>query len=257
MSQEYTIKISKEGFDVKTAADKDLIFNAATPSMNFIRSSSGFGQITFVADGTQTVAHGLGYIPTFMCFIKKSGETYWKVLYRDSGSQEAYSDNANLNIYAQTGDQVRYYIFFQPGETESGIAGVEVERTGIGFMLSRPGFDVKTCKAHELAFNSNWGRLMVQQTFDLAVEVTGAGFFSATSAHGLGYSPAFLAMIKSSTNIFPNPFVFADFSDSDLEEVRIDSTNITAIINTTLIPPSPITVNFKVHLFTEDLEAVS
>ncbi|MCR4306244.1 MAG: hypothetical protein NUV73_04135 [Candidatus Daviesbacteria bacterium] len=64
---DYGMKVSKPGFDVKTAADKDLVFSSKFDT--FKVHSTGIG--SFTANGalqTATIAHTLGYLPAFFVF---------------------------------------------------------------------------------------------------------------------------------------------------------------------------------------------
>src|SRR3990167_5576596 len=63
---DYGIKVSKEGFDVQTAADKDLSLKS---SINIFKVSED-GSGTIAASGTGTFAHGLGVIPFFLAFME-------------------------------------------------------------------------------------------------------------------------------------------------------------------------------------------
>lgn len=67
MTKHYGIKISKPGYDVKTATDNQLVFSSKFDT--FRVHSTGTG--SFTADGTTktaTIAHSLGYTPAFMVF---------------------------------------------------------------------------------------------------------------------------------------------------------------------------------------------
>lgn len=70
--QDYGIKVSQEGVDVKTADNDDLVMSS---SFNMFKIAlSGTLSMTFTpgADTTTTtvsVSHGLGYIPAFQAFI--------------------------------------------------------------------------------------------------------------------------------------------------------------------------------------------
>lgn len=68
MAKDYGIKISKPGFDVKTCADKDLVFSSKFDT--FRVHSTGVGSFTSDATNvkTATIAHSLGYVPAFMVF---------------------------------------------------------------------------------------------------------------------------------------------------------------------------------------------
>ena len=64
---DYGIKISKPGFDVKTAGFGDLIFHSDYPVLKI--KSQGTGQITYTHDGAGNdilvETHDLGYEPLF------------------------------------------------------------------------------------------------------------------------------------------------------------------------------------------------
>jgi hypothetical protein len=90
------IKVSQDGFDVKTCDDKDLVM------------SSKFELLRTKATGTVLVTtdipHGLSYIPIF--FTNKPFITAGH--YSLIGECEDYCDVTNLHVFAEH----RYYIFY-------------------------------------------------------------------------------------------------------------------------------------------------
>jgi len=68
-SSDYGLRISKDGYDVKTTDD-----------VNCVISSSYFTQIVhrkgIVSGLGATVSHDLGYLPDYLCYIKGSGNSY-------------------------------------------------------------------------------------------------------------------------------------------------------------------------------------
>lgn len=66
---DYGIKISKSGFDVGTASNKDLAFSSSLDTLKVYSS----GSINMTAAGTATATHNLGYIPSFTSFAKFNG----------------------------------------------------------------------------------------------------------------------------------------------------------------------------------------
>lgn len=71
-SADYGIRISKDGFDVKTCADIDCVLSSSF--FNQIIHSSG---IDTSAAATINIAHNLGYIPSYLVFVKESvGSTF-------------------------------------------------------------------------------------------------------------------------------------------------------------------------------------
>ncbi|MCX6822321.1 MAG: hypothetical protein NTW30_06110 [Candidatus Aenigmarchaeota archaeon] len=66
-SADYGFRISKPGFDVKTCADKDCIISSSFAT-NVIHKKG--------VDTTGSVSHSLGYLPSFLGFIKYSGNSF-------------------------------------------------------------------------------------------------------------------------------------------------------------------------------------
>lgn len=98
MAEDYGIKISQDGFDVKTCDDKDLIM---TSKLNLLKTKAT--GVTSVA-----VAHGLDYTPIFFSTSEKNGSGSGQ--YSFIGSDGHYVDDTNFHpLYAST----RYYIFYQ------------------------------------------------------------------------------------------------------------------------------------------------
>jgi hypothetical protein len=93
----FVVKISQEGFDVKTCEDKDLILSSDLNQLkNAIIGSGGAG----------TVAHGLSYIPMFFTSRQSGGNG--SIIGDDPNVS---CDATNLTIGAST----KYYIFYQEG----------------------------------------------------------------------------------------------------------------------------------------------
>jgi hypothetical protein len=91
----YGIKISQEGFDVKTCSDKDLVMSS---KLNLLKT-----KMTGVT--SSSVAHGLSYVPVFFCTYPKASGKYSFI-----GDDNSYCDSSNLHVYQSN---TRYYIFYQ------------------------------------------------------------------------------------------------------------------------------------------------
>ena len=94
----FGIKISQEGFDVKTAADKDLVMSS---SFNMLKTKT-----VGLTVGAGSVAHGLAYIPIF--FTSVQGASKGTLIGDD---QTTRCNTTNLILPATT----KYYIFYQQG----------------------------------------------------------------------------------------------------------------------------------------------
>ena len=97
----YGMKISKDGGDVKTAVDKDLVM---TSKFNQIKVSAQ-GTFTVVvpantASATTNIAHGLGYAPGYLIFLEEvAGDGKKRPLnFRGTNDLRANSGGTNVSI---------------------------------------------------------------------------------------------------------------------------------------------------------------
>lgn len=98
-SDDYGFRISKPGFDVKTCADVDCII-----------SSSFFTKLVHKkgTDTTETVNHGLSYIPSFFGFMKPNGASFLAL-----ANDLVSVDTSNLYDNILTAGDVFYYVIFK------------------------------------------------------------------------------------------------------------------------------------------------
>lgn len=70
----YGFKISKEGYNVKTAAIKDLIMTSGANQYKIHLK----GTATSSSPASITVAHGLSYTPAFLAYYKSASQAYYR-----------------------------------------------------------------------------------------------------------------------------------------------------------------------------------
>jgi len=128
---DYGLRISKDGIDVKTGADKDMVVTSKYAGLKGSISGTKTGNCASGAGGpwdpwvitTLTVAHKLGYIPMVQAFIQDG--SYYRLL--PVQTELAFSawvgaDDTNLYIYCgnNTGGTVsvslKYFIFLDKGK---------------------------------------------------------------------------------------------------------------------------------------------
>jgi hypothetical protein len=95
---DYGIKVSVPGSDVVTAADKDLVYSSKYNGMKILKHNTS---------GAGSVAHGAGYVPSFINFNLASGR------YRFGGdflvlTGSVTADSTNINFP----DAGNYYFVF-------------------------------------------------------------------------------------------------------------------------------------------------
>ena len=130
----YGVKVSQSGYDVKTCADKNLIYSSKFANAFKIAKE---GATTLVvassALGTKTIAHGLGYTPSHLVFVDKvvilGGANKWGVggtmmdldAAKDSGTFESYkiylysyanATNVYIKIYNNYATQKTFNIYY-------------------------------------------------------------------------------------------------------------------------------------------------
>ena len=102
---DFGIKISEEGYDVKTATDKQLIL---TSELNALKV-----KIADKSSGSDTVAHGLSYIPIFFYMCELDTSSKYGIMGQNYYGNFSYSNSTNLYV----GGVTKYLIFYQEGAT--------------------------------------------------------------------------------------------------------------------------------------------
>ena len=99
----YGIKISRPGYDVNKADDTDLVFSSAFKTLKLVKIID--------MSGESSVAHGLGYIPTYI-FLRATKAGEWRMAnpgYTEGMLSTIYVDDTNVYRYA-TGSSVGAYV---------------------------------------------------------------------------------------------------------------------------------------------------
>lgn len=116
---DWGIKVSKEGHDVKTAADKNLSLKSGINIFKVSDDNAG----TIVASGSHTIAHGLGIIPFFLAFMEDTAGKMRVVNGSGFVASEqftAYADTTNVvltNLDSSNAKKYYEYIHFDPQPT--------------------------------------------------------------------------------------------------------------------------------------------
>lgn len=209
------------------------------------------GTLEYSSDATQEVDHNLSYLPQFLTFIKKSGDSYWRALYYNDTVHTSRITDTKLKVFAKNGDKVRYVVLNSPIETS--VAGVKFIQEPRTLAVAPEGTSLDNCVEHEVSYYSGWGTLLIIKRFNINLSVTGSGVFTGTQAHGLNYTPMFTGQILTPfvVNVI-NPFVLTDFFTATSMEIEIDDTNIRAKVDTVL--DDVYTARFRIQLLSEKLE---
>jgi len=112
---DYGLKVSRDGYDVLSATDKQL---ALKSSLNLLKVKMA-GSTTVIGTATKEITHGLGYVPQFFAFGEIQGfpdEMRWGCASDSYSLVRAGAGTAKLymRIYNGSGTNVYdlyYYIF--------------------------------------------------------------------------------------------------------------------------------------------------
>lgn len=120
-TNDYGIRISKDGFDVKTANILQQTFNSEKNCLKI--SAEGTSSYTGTG-GSITIAHGLGYIPAWLLWFEVDGSGKWFGQYMNehlSGKGVnviPYTDGTNLvaeiNMASSATVKIYYVLFVDP-----------------------------------------------------------------------------------------------------------------------------------------------
>lgn len=209
---DYGSKVSQRGYDVKTAADRFLVYSSAFRSLKIFATYTGTTTIPAAGTNTVTFTHNLGYFAP--CIVVYNGSTTLGVgsSYFMSQSLAAldlniYTDRVEVLVadtfdlgFSNVGDTV-YFTCYQFIDTfDSYTASIIASGTTLGassddygFRISKPGFDVKTCADVDCILSSSF--------FTNIIHKKGTDI-SGSVAHSLGYLPAYLGFKKYSGDTF-------------------------------------------------------
>lgn len=70
-------RISKDGVNVRTGDDKDMVFTSKFSLLKGTLEGSGAKSVSASSTGTVTITHSLGYIPFGNCFIENPLGSNW------------------------------------------------------------------------------------------------------------------------------------------------------------------------------------
>lgn len=109
-TDDYGIRLSKPGVDVKTATEHELYYTSRKRVMTVKQE----GLVTTTAN-PHAISHGLSYTPMVMAFALSGGRRYQlpRVRYGSGGSIGYVSTtNTTVRFHINVGTQVYYYIFY-------------------------------------------------------------------------------------------------------------------------------------------------
>lgn len=228
----YGAKVSQQGFDVRTAADRQLTYSSEWPLLKI-----AFQGTVTIPDATQDVTivtHGLGYVPAFWAF---DTGTYVAPF---SGTKLCYPGTSQFIVANGTALQwrgasrgagagaitLRYMLFRQDlsqaftAQIIETAADSELTNQDYGILVSKPGYSVYDPDFRNFTIRSDCRSPMIHKT---GTGSFGVGGGNVTVTHDLTYEPMyyFWAKIASFGDDFWQMVATADDSYSEATSTTI------------------------------------
>ena len=243
MALDYGAAVSQKGYDVKTCADKFLVYSSAFQTLKIFNTYAVTKTIPASGTSTITITHNLGYYAPYIVIY--NGDTTKGV-----GTSHFFSIPLSENVpptigppvtrmyvntldidvedcYGNSGNTIYFtvYIFLDDFRTvaENNInTGTANKASSIdyGIRFSKAGFDVKTCADKDCVLSSSF--------FNQIVHKKGISD-GANVSHNLGYVPNYLTYGKRDGQ---NYISFISQTNSQDYYDNIDSTTL-------YMPPFP------------------
>lgn len=253
----YGLRISKAGYDATNSDDRNLIFrdDANSPKIYINNhtdlSVSGTGSETFTL-----YTHSMGYTPTFLVYIEAPKDSdkmcAWtrrpdSGIGASSGWWDAYADSTTLKVdiqktFTDAGTYHAHFIIFaDPAKTTT--ATLTPSGT-YGLKITKPTKSTTSTDLKDYTFHSEYPPLSIVK--EVSISVTDNA--EVSSAHGLGFRPAFSATAEYTDggNFYQMPFYIYG---TTTHEVYVDATNVYARVYSVATG----TRDFKIKLFNVEI----
>ena len=191
------VKVSRIGYDVNTASDKQLAFSSEWPLLPIEAEGDIAISPPVGGPGNVTVTifeHNLGYIPAFYVLRVSGGDffPYWV---------SCDVDKMYFFGYVSTDINLKWKIFRRPLKTNYTSANTDAtDATQVidkdyGIYISKPGKDVSSTDKRDFAVRSDVRQLMIAKT---GYTTTPTNQLIVT--HNLGYKPMYFFYIESESD---------------------------------------------------------
>lgn len=191
---DYGTKVSRIGFDVNTASDKQLAFSSQWPLLPI--EAEGDTTILVEDPPAPTVqaiyTHNLGYVPVFQVERVSGYEMFFQGDY--------HCDDTSLwfDGYVESDMVIKWKIFRRPLLTNYTAPNVNVtdatkqEDKDYGILVSLPGKGIESTDKRDFCVRSDVRQLMVANSGYTASEESGL-----VVTHDLGYKPMYWTYVRA------------------------------------------------------------
>lgn len=229
---DYGIKVSRTGFDVNTASDKQLAFSSQWPLLpieaegeTVLTPAPGGG---FVLEDIYT--HNLGYAPVFV-IDRLDGNPFFFPLWAWCNTTKIWFDG-----YLDEAITIRWKVYRRPIETNFSSVNVNVTDAtqkidaDYGVLVSLPGKNIESTDKRDFCIRSDVRQLMVAKSGYIAEGIGGL-----TTDHNLGYKAMYLAYVGAyeydeglgEDVLIPNTYRLGSEADDFLLEMTTTTLTLT------------------------------
>src|SRR3990167_6760815 len=201
----FGFKISQEGVDVKTATDKQLVLTSKFDTIKIVKTITTTDHAQVGTPETFSIAHGLGYAPGYLFYVKNPEETsrWYGVagerpvnFYRwwDLGTD---ATDLQIKLGAGAGSNWNLKTFFLAEESQGSGSG-NLTQEDYGMKISKAGADVKGAIADSnFLLNTRMETIKIVQIIDQTITYTAAPARTEVEVdHNMPFTPAFFGMVQ-------------------------------------------------------------
>lgn len=231
-ANDWGVRLSQFGYDVKTAADYQLIFSSSWPLLK-IEHQSSFTIPNPAATATYT--HGLGYPPLVLLF---DNTTYPSLPFSAAtGTVKIDSTKISININSANVSTpfTGYLVVFRHSLEQNyqapiinGVQGGFTSEHDWGLKISKTGKDVSSTDLRDFVIHSSTRSPMIQNVTWGPLASNGTDF-TLVATHSLNYGPWFLCFLKQSGNAYYESY----FGGAGTDYLKADTTTVTMHKSTT------------------------
>jgi hypothetical protein len=170
---DYGIKVSQEGIDVREASPRELAFTSKYRHIKLLET----GKATSTSFSK---AHGLGYRPTFAGYALQSGKYFLNYFSSPSGASldfeytgaygDIYTTNTHLHAICSEADRLIYLTYLNPGASTTGGQYLDPEGDW-GLKISDPDIDVFSAFDGEISLTSKHPSPLIVQSGSITVNI--------------------------------------------------------------------------------------
>lgn len=233
MSKDYGAAVSQRGYDVKSCADRFLLYSSAFQNLKIHSITKVTGTLPI------RITHNLGYKCPFEVIAHDAPQwayyPWTRIPFSDgffynsvnAKGYDNYIDIVNGEYDPEVSNSYTVIIYLDNFET---VAEKDVNSgtslgsysEDYGFRVSKDGYDVKTCTDLQCAFTSKQAFTEIVHKKGINTERSG----QVNISHNQGTPLKFLAFQKKTTDSFITPMVRRGRTTLSLDGAYIDSSNL-------------------------------